>query len=67
MAAIFPRTLAAAMGLAILSGSALVAAEGEKISRDYDEAALDAAYSQGNWADNIGEVYDRLVAMLDTG
>jgi arylformamidase len=51
------------MGIVILAASTNVAAEGEKIFLDYDEAALDAAYNQANWADNIGEVYDRLKAV----
>ena len=34
----------------------------EKIFLEYDEAGLDAAYSQGEWANNIDEVYRRLEA-----
>ena len=57
----FPRTMAAAaLGLALLPCAITSAAQGQKIFMDYDEAALDAAYDQSNWADNIDEVYDRL-------
>mgnify|MGYP001816330277 FL=1 len=37
--------------------------EGEKIFMGYDEATLDAAYDQLQWADNIREVYARLGAV----
>ena len=51
---------AAAFILALLANAIPSAAQGQKIFLDYDEAALDAAYDQANWADNIDEVYDRL-------
>ena len=50
----------AASGLALLCGAIDSDAQDQKIFLDYDEAALDAAYDQANWADNIDEVYDRL-------
>lgn len=57
----FKQTMAATtLGLTLVLGTTHLAAEGEKIFLDYDETALDAAYDQRNWADNIDEVYDRL-------
>ena len=55
------RTMAAAaLGFTLLPCAMNSAAQGQKIFLDYDEAALDAAYDQRNWADNIKEVYGRL-------
>lgn len=36
--------------------------EGSNLFLDYDEAALDAAYDQGVWADNIDDVVARIAA-----
>ena len=38
----------------------------EKVFLEYDEAGLDAAYDQEEWADNIDEVYARLDARNET-
>jgi arylformamidase len=46
--------------LAVCPGRANPGPGGERIFLDYDEAGLDAAYSQREWADNIKEVYTRI-------
>ena len=45
---------------AVCRGSATPGPDGEKIFLNYDEAGLDAAYDQREWADNISDVYARL-------
>ena len=57
-------------GLAlILAGwrsNAASSSDTEKIFLEYDEAGLDAAYDQNEWADNIDEVFARLDARNET-
>ena len=50
-----------ATGMAACSGGAGSGSDdGEPVFLDYTEAELDRAYDQGEWADNIGQVFQRI-------